>query len=401
MNRRIVCAVLCIICILTGCGQPKDEEVSTAPFSLQSIQSGYDGQPFFESAFSSFVKTENGYYYYDQSYRLSYINNLTYLMYFDKDTKKAVPVCSKADCTHTAEDDCDAIFSMTDENEDKNVGYVHYLWYYNGNLYTMANNYENNVNVYYIYQISFDGSKRTKYIKIIEGDITGFNMYYHRGYIYAAFAYGEDKAVLYRVKLEKNAKPELIYEFTGTGAMFTGFDLYDTGITFMNSYFTDTTYENGVGTIEYYNPVTEEITTLMDEAFFDSYKVVENDIYYSKDGEIYAYNINSGNEKLFYTCDYPVYISYDGKYLYAEVCSINLEDYSEHYIYVLSPEGELVDTIQAASSQDCYFGDEDYLFQMFDLDEDLKGKADMAVIKAFDKSQIGTEKHEWIDLTIN
>ena len=63
-------------------------------------------------------------------------------------------------------------------------------------------------------------------------------------------------------------------------------------------------------------------------------------------------------------------------------------------------EGNLVDSIQVVSSQDSIFGDENYLFQMFDLNEDLSEKADMAVIKAFDKSQIGTGKHEWIELPL-
>ena len=110
--------------------------------------------------------------------------------------------------------------------------------------------------------------------------------------------------------------------------------------------------------------------------------------------------IKTGEEKKFFTCEYPVYISYDGKYLYAEACSGMVENYDEHFVYVLDLEKNLVDSIQVASSQDCYFGDENYLFQMFDLNDDLSNKADMAVMRAFDKSQIGTGKYEWIELPL-
>ncbi len=398
MCKRVICTLLCIMFVLSGCGK-SEENVDTTPFSYQTMQIGYDAQPFFELTFSSFTSTNKGYYYFDESNRYSKDGNgAVYLMFFDKETQQAVPVCSKANCFHKMDDECDAVFSMG--NQYEYIGDVFYLWYYNDNLYTVTNVLENDSSVYYIYQISLDGSVKTKYIKLFEGEMQMFNMYYHRGYVYASFATDEDNTSLYRVKLAKDAKPELIYESHEVGASFTEFNVYKTGIAFMNNYFTDYTYENAMNTIEYYNPVTGDTTTLMDEMFFESYKIIDDDIYYSKNGEIYIFDIDSKEERLFYNCDYPVYLSYDGQYLYAEVCSVLLDDYSEHYIYVLSLEGELVDTIHAPTSQDCYFGDKDYLFQMFDMNEELTGKANMAVIKAFDKKQIGTGGYEWIELPI-
>ena len=125
---------------------------------------------------------------------------------------------------------------------------------------------------------------------------------------------------------------------------------------------------------------------------------MENCFQHVKDKELYVYNMDTKENRLLYTFDYPIYLSYDGKYLYGD---LNVGYYGLsgdlHYIYVLDLEGKLVDKIKVLSMRTCSFGDDKYLFQWFDLDENLE-PLEIPFIKAFDKSQIGTGKQEWIEL---
>ena len=130
-----------------------------------------------------------------------------------------------------------------------------------------------------------------------------------------------------------------------------------------------------------------------------SYVVVDDNIYYASDGKVFRFNpVNKSTDEI-YDVGEDVYLSYDGAYIYAETPTM-YENFNKHYIYVIDTDGNLIDSIYAPSSRDCYFGDSDYLFQMFDLEDDLETKSKIPVIKAYDKSQVGTGKAEWIELPL-
>ncbi len=400
MSKKYLCLIIAMVLFISGCsGGDNSEKYQNYDFSYDSVQLGYDAQSFFELTFSEITSTESGYYYFDTSYKRSKTpSSDIYLMFFDRETGQAVPVCGQANCNHEIGDSCDALFTMM--NAENPIISVRGLWYYNGDLYTVLTELDGSMS---LYKISLDGSVRTKYITLFEGGSDGtFNMYYHRGYIYIALSPG-DKASLYRVKIEKDAELELIYEMQDSDyyIKFGGITPYKNGIAISAFSFSYT--DEGMSGIDimYYNPENGEVEKLVEKINYDSYLIIDSSLYYTQNGDIYIYNLETEEEMHFYTCDHPVYISYDGNYLYAEACPVSLDDYSEHNIYVLDLEGNLVDTIQAPSSQDCYFGDKDYLFQMFDLNEELTGKSEMAIIKAFDKSQIGTGEYKWIELPIN
>ncbi|MBQ9887572.1 MAG: hypothetical protein IJM37_12060 [Lachnospiraceae bacterium] len=398
MKRKFICIIFAAALLVSACGRKSNNESNKSEdLPHQSIQYDYDAQVFFDVYSSKIISTDKGYYYFDYSYKKAKNPSYDiYLMFFDRATKKASPVCSREGCNHTRKDNCDALFSW--RNEDNRVSDANELWYYDGYLYATLVETDGSL---CLYRISMDGSERTKYTTIFEDGVDiGYNMICHRGYIYITYS-GERKEQLYRLKIEKNAEKELVYEET--------YDDYDL-------WFGDlTSYKNGAAFCKYiysyndqttkceivcYNPESKKLEKLLEGKDFDSFFIDNKNIYYSVGNEIFVYDIDLNVSRPFYECDHSVYISYDGRYVYAEVSAASLRDYNEHYIYVINKEGGLVDTIQAPASQDCYFGDDYYLFQMFDLNEELNDKSDMPMIKAYDKSQLGTGSHEWTDLPL-
>ncbi|MBQ9886040.1 MAG: hypothetical protein IJM37_04160 [Lachnospiraceae bacterium] len=388
-TRAIYFVLLCMIMVLSACGKAGDK-LSSKDFSYANIQLGYDAQPYFDEMVGGIARVEKGYYYLSNDVE----NNCTYLMYFDENTQNAVPVCNKAECSHKAASDCDAVFS---KDPIEGIGTPYGLWYYEGSLYIIINKLDINTELTNcdLYQISLDGSKRIKYIELFKTKNFGFVPYCHRGFLYIALDYDEDEVELYRVKLKKGAELEQIYTFKAEAANILDYQPYKKGIAFKCF-----SMEDGkiVSCVKYYDAETNEITELVSGLNDMSYRIIDNNYYYMIDKDLYVYNMDTKDSNLLYTFDYQVYLSYDGKYLYGDVCTgALLLPADEHYIYVLDTEGNLVDKIQTVSNCSCSFGDEKYLFQTFDLNENLV-RLDESVIKAFDKSQIGTGKQEWIEL---
>lgn len=408
MKKLTLIAVLLVFSLTSGCveKQAAAPAADAVPYSKENMKLGYDGQAFFSVYTKEFAETEEGYYYFDKSYEVNKSGVgkiINYLMFFDKEAKKSVPVCSLANCMHEQEnEDCNAQFSAGYRMEQKTTR-PYFLWYYDGNLYTIIINYTVNTYNYDLYQISLDGSKRTKYIELYtlyeEGGISIPDAFCHRGYIYYTITESDGIESLFRVKIEKEARPEQIVKLDNENSYIDEFQIYKTGITYSENLNTD---ENIISSIKYVDQNSGKVEAILDDTVFTMYTIARDTVYYTSNNEIYAYNVESKDREKIYSMNRGGYgyISYDGKYLYAEVSPVSLEDYSEHYIYVIDLEGNLIDSIQAPSSQSCYFGDSDYLFQMFDLNESLTGRSDMPMIKAFDKSQIGTGSHEWIELPI-
>ncbi len=161
----------------------------------------------------------------DGYYRLKQQEEDRILMFHDYKTNKDIPVCAKSDCDHNNEQ-CDAFFSHKEYHAP-------YISYYNGNLYVLktSNGYHE------LEKISLDGSKREKSCNLYKQDIeTTENekcyfypeMAIHKGYVYYSTEYpGNEKSYLYRVKLDSEEKPELLYE--QDGKIPTLFDLKGIG----------------------------------------------------------------------------------------------------------------------------------------------------------------------------
>lgn len=203
MKRIISTLLVMLFLILAGGCSSKTEKENSSDFSYSSMRTGYDAQPYFSANLQDIVKTENGYYYFEQK-------ETEYLMFFDIESGYAVPVCNKAECSHDSDSDCDAAFG-------KDGIRITYLWYYGDSLYSCAtkNSKDGGDAEVFLYKISMDGSKREKVCSLFYASDFEFVMSCHRGYVYTALNEMDNKVSLYRIKLEKNAEPELIYSFDG------------------------------------------------------------------------------------------------------------------------------------------------------------------------------------------
>jgi len=167
------------------------------------------------------TETEDAYYFLEQ-----YDTSTLYI--WDKASKQISPLCSKPDCTH----------SIGSSNCNANVKEAWQLYYYEGNLYTIAvedseNENGQNGEKIILRKISLDGSVKEDICTIAQCYITEDNNYsdntftvrgiVHRGYLYYLYNFGtgdgavdvdyynNNSNILYRIKLDGSEEPECIH----------------------------------------------------------------------------------------------------------------------------------------------------------------------------------------------
>lgn len=334
---------------------------------------------FFWDEITDIASVGNGYY----------INYDGFLYYMSKDDMEPVPVCSNAGCNHKTEE-CDAY-----------LGEATYIRYYEGYLYYVISDYDKQL----LYRRSLDGSSAEKICKMFSSDIVP-KICVHRGYAYYSLYTGESDVSLYRVALKAGAEPEELYNYKGYDADLQKIRGYGDGVMFIECSSVDKDYTEFEFNICYYDSKEDAVKSVLRNVRGD-YAVADDKIYYTMSDGIHCYDVASGTDGLFFELNEFVFLSYDGKYLYADNMynqnitgedlifddeeEIDLNDYSKsgHRIYVLNLDGELVDCIEAGYFM-MKFGDEDYLFQ-----------GNLYGISILDKSMIGTEKHEWADVPLS
>ena len=138
-----------------------------------------------------------------------YVGENGILLYIDKATMKATPLCNKPNCNHSDSVECNAYCidtNMLNYFGDESLSVV--IQYYMGNIYTIGFEYssDKDATLPYLKKISLDGSKSEKITDTIDGFI--FEWMIHRGYFYYTLDTG-----LYRVSLEspKN-ESEIVFE---------------------------------------------------------------------------------------------------------------------------------------------------------------------------------------------
>lgn len=147
------------------------------------------------------TKSDTGYYY---------IGEDKILIYIDKESKKATPLCSKPNCLHNDIDVCEAYINISDniaiETLFGSIGNA--IQYYQGDLYMVCGEYdESNINYNtYLMKMDLDGSNRQQLTNYF--DFAVFRWFIHRGYLY----YCTDSQLL-RVSMENlKSNPEVLYE---------------------------------------------------------------------------------------------------------------------------------------------------------------------------------------------
>ena len=195
--RKIISIVLLILIIQTSvlvCGCSDNSSVSDSKSdAVAQVDYSNDMQIMYRVTGRSYItKSDDGYYY---------IGDDEIIIYIDKNTKKATPLCSKPNCTHTDMDTCDAYINMI-ENQ------LSAIQYNNGYLYAVCGEYDQSYIKYntYLMRMNTDGSQRE--------NITGYFDFYplewfiHRGYFYCS----TDSAI-FRIPLDSpKSEPEVLFE---------------------------------------------------------------------------------------------------------------------------------------------------------------------------------------------
>ncbi|MCR5637009.1 MAG: hypothetical protein K6F76_07530 [Clostridiales bacterium] len=398
----VIISTFIIAVIACSCSQSDRIERDTSLKSLlvgdYSFTVGYD-DPLCLSSSSNIAASENGYYFTDM--------NFHYLYYFDKTSKRTVPVCNMPNCTHDDEN-CNAYID--------DIRHHPGLWYFDGHIYLVGKK----DGVMGLYRINKDGTDHTRSCDFASiGPQSTLTLTVHRGYAYFSVEEQDENDKIFRVKLDDNSKPEVVYETPNKDEAIHDIRGYGDRL-ILYSYRYDKETDTNKHKLSYYDFSSENVTDITPDGFtYAIYAIAENCIIYNSACNVLKYDAEKDEVSVFYDkgcCD----ISYDGNYVYLDnITGILNEvadefDFSNRVIKVMDLSGNQIDEIPADTKDlnMSYFGDKDYLLLDFTKKYDApinrtieQGNklqvltADsMTVLSAYDKSQIGTDKHEWIVL---
>ena len=268
-KRIIICSILAVSLLITGCQSKEKVKNSTSTKITMSDSDDYimeeDACHNFNEYASSIVPEEKGYYY---------IMNQK-LCYYDKSIDKCVYVCSKVDCEHeTGNQNCDA-------NID---GFHNCMYHYKDNLYFIQTTSDQNGNfALEMVRVSEDGSERESlysFLNYVGGEGLNYNNYIHRGYLYYTVnnedAGKKEKATIYRRALEKDAVEEVYYETEGYGTRLDSFKAYGNELYFVENGFREADEQDAYFSLVKSNIHTKESSTIMDYFYGDYERVGEN-----------------------------------------------------------------------------------------------------------------------------
>ena len=214
---KIIAAIL-ITCTITGCGSYSSDEldITTAVNLFPDYEYNQERAQLLSSR-ARIAISEKGYYYA--------IGDILY--YYDIDNSLNTQLCSRIDCAHN-DSNCDAYIYTTSKGAYAKYGcncMDKKIFYYNGSLYLIERTDDN---VFYLckYDSRFNNREivtkiasasddSTLVINADAGVIHDGYLYY---YVYVNDGNSSDKDYMLqnqcrRIKLAKNAVPEILYEF--------------------------------------------------------------------------------------------------------------------------------------------------------------------------------------------
>jgi hypothetical protein len=381
MNRRFLLsffiAGLLSFCFLS-CGNNEIRKVNEP--LVGEIQCGEDDQQFFY-LLHDVIRTAEGYYF---------INNQNLLCFFDLSTQRTVPVCGRPNCLHGCDDvECDANLTF--------IHQIHGLWYYNNEIYIGA--YDFDQYTYYLFRITKDGSRRTRVCDLLSldpettekgscgNDIN--NLVIHRGYAYFTVNESETRTALFKVKLEKRAEAKRIYSVDGNYLDIGGLKGIGDNLYFCSTIPFNTSVMEQKKCLLHYDIVAETVEKDM-EALKSDYFLYKDKIYFLTDTEFCMLEERSNTAKAICRSNGYRFFSFDGQYFYMDNVDFFHQD-KERFITVIDKNGSIIDKIIIEDGFYCVFGDDRYLFCYWLGDSGM-------ILKAFDKSQVGTTSRIWIEL---
>ncbi len=371
--KRLISFVLVFLTVFFSACTDSSKEFS-------GINYEYDCQTYFY-LFSHIVSNTDGYFFKK--------NKTVY--FFDRESKITTPLCSKINCEHNQmSKGCNAYIMHSG-----NPG----MWYYDNEVYIVS--YNPNTYYYYIEAVSTDGSKRRKVCNLFKKDIkkddlTADTSYgndisffiLHRGYAYYLLHTENAVYQMFRIKLSRLAKPELICEADYI-SFFKGFG---NKIYFSFADFDSVNADESASSFCYYDVDNNTVSVVFENAALGDVYIIEDDVYYLKGTDLFKRNLISGEKQLVYSFGKQGFFSYDGKYFYFDDIMPTDNNQTVRTILVLDKDFSVVDEIPLDKKY--YFnrfGDEYYMFcEVFD------GETTKTV--AFDKNGIGTGRLECIVL---
>lgn len=240
--------------------------------------------------------TQEGYYHLEQEL------DGEMLCFRTQTSFQSVPVCSKSDCAHHGED-CDAYFSCEEYPMSR-------IWYNQGNLYVLKLEEE----YFCVYKVSSDGAVREKSCTLMRqcveqhvyADGTTSTSYYfptvqiHRGYVYFTNAYpGCEGCSLYRVKLDSQEEPEVLFTLSGSSPSIYNLRPYGKYVLFQMGDVDESEEDCSVGVYVY---DTEEgtISRMSEEARWQ-YCIYKQDLYYyDEQFNVIKKDLETGEVSVFY-----------------------------------------------------------------------------------------------------
>lgn len=151
------------------------------------------------------TKSDTGYYYLGRG-----IEGTRIVIYIDKESKKATPLCSKPNCMHDDIELCDAYVKSSETvSIDTMFGATgNLIQYYKGSLYLLCGEYDESFINYnsYIMKMNLDGSNREKVTNYFDFSVKYWCM--HRGYLY----YLTDSTLCRVPEASLDSEPEIIYK---------------------------------------------------------------------------------------------------------------------------------------------------------------------------------------------
>lgn len=366
---KTVCMVSTLIIlafIVTGCGSAEIQYPDTYVFG-QDSQYRYINKNM--QVPGCIAEAPNGYYF------LSGPSN-NFLYFYDKATRRAIPVCDKPDCLHANEPDsakiakCNAFLSPM----------LKFLVYYENALYYVITDMDLNPgtqvpsNFDALYQISVDGTQRREVLKVY-GIIDYLEI--HRGYVYYSVqdngtisgqeSTTKTKYQLYRFPLGKQgSKPEIIEEGEGIYADILNMICYGNDVYYFVGYFKDASLEKYIFSIKKYNIQTKETTKFLDlnSSKFVRFTIFNGQLVYSCSDGTFACDFDGANGKKI--DDRYFFCSANEKYLFLDNARIAKDDPNGHMLTVIDKNWETVkvisltdfksptDTILGCSDEYCF-----------------------------------------------
>ena len=406
--REITCFVLVFLilvsCSLTGCENVSINEVDKE--STLEINYTTDMQTMYFCSGGNvsvpMTKSDTGYYYIGGK-----AGERRVILYIDKKTQKATPLCSKTNCLHDEPDFCDAYINITENIMiDTIFGATgNLIQYYEGSLYLLCGEYDKSYINYstYLMKMDVDGSNRTKVTEYFCFPVTRWCL--HRGFFY----YATDSA-LFRVPVDSmRSDPEVVYEpeyFTKDNEnTFKSLYAYKNYIYFEVNETDEEGNGEGRRTLCINLDTMEKSEIKVNEKYgiingFSGEKLIISKTF--DDEKIYrTVDLNGENPKAFFTQSgaEKSSVTFDGKYLYFDnQAQVKTDSDVEQSITVFDWELNEVDSFKLPPIDLMVYSffapqDEDFfIFECFNENYEH-------IIVMADKSQIGSINGEVIEYT--